>query len=371
MLGLLGFCQFLPVTAFALFAGVVADRVDKRKLIIVTQSCALAQAALLAAVVTAGVVQPWMVLVLALLFGVINAFDLPARQSFLVEMVGREDLSNAIALNSAAFNTARVVGPAIAGVLLATIGEGGCFWLNALSYVAVIAGLALMSPSAHAEKARDAGATLMEGVRYAWSVGPVRNLLLLLGVAAGFGFQYMVLLPVYARDILLTGAQAYGVMVSAFGLGSLLSAVWMTQKLDRWDLRRNLLIGLTAGGIGMGLFAWSRALPLTLAMGFLAGFGLILYVASTNTLVQISIEDRFRGRIMSIYTLMFIGTAPLGALMAGGIAQRLGAPVATTVCAVILLGSALWVAYRLRFIREREAREAAQTAQAAAAERMG
>src|SRR6266545_534453 len=182
MLGLLGFCQFLPVTAFALFAGVVADRVDKRKLIIVTQSCALAQAALLAAVVTAGVVQPWMVLVLALLFGVINAFDLPARQSFLVEMVGREDLSNAIALNSAAFNTARVVGPAIAGVLLATIGEGGCFWLNALSYVAVIAGLALMSPSAHAEKARDAGATLMEGVRYAWSVGPVRNLLLLLGV---------------------------------------------------------------------------------------------------------------------------------------------------------------------------------------------
>src|SRR6266542_1683996 len=245
MLGLLGFMQFLPVLVFSLWAGVVVDRIDKRRLLYATQGLALLQAVALATIVTAGAVRPWMVLALATGFGIVNAFDLPARQSFLVELVGKEDLSNAIALNSAAFNAARVVGPAIAGVLVAAIGEGGCFWLNALSYVAVIAGLALMSPSAHAEKARDAGATLMEGVRYAWSVGPVRNLLLLLGVAAGFGFQYMVLLPVYARDILGTGAQAYGLMVSAFGVGSLLSAVWMTQKLDRWDLRRNLLIGLT------------------------------------------------------------------------------------------------------------------------------
>ena len=156
-------------------------------------------------------------------------------------------------------------------------------------------------------------------------------------------------------------------MVSAFGLGSLLSAVWMTRRLDRWDLRRNLLIGLTTGGIGMGLFAWSRFLPFTLAMGFLAGFGLILYVASTNTLVQLTIEDRYRGRIMSLYTLMFVGTAPLGALLAGGIAQRAGAPAATSTCAVILLGSAVWVSYRLRVIR---AREAAKTAAAALPERM-
>src|SRR5438093_266653 len=181
MLGLLGFIQFLPVLVFSLWAGVVADRVDKRRLLLVTQASFLVQAAALAAVVSSGVVRPWMVLALALGFGVFNAFDLPARQSFLVELVGKEDLSNAIALNSAAFNTARIVGPAIAGVLVATIGEGGCFWLNALSYVAVIVGLALMSPSAHAEKGRDADATLMEGVRYAWSVGPVRNLLLLLG----------------------------------------------------------------------------------------------------------------------------------------------------------------------------------------------
>lgn len=357
MLGLLGFCQFLPVTLLSLRAGVVVDRMDKRRLILITQSCALVQAATLAIVVTTGTVQPWMVLILALAFGVITAFDLPARQSFLIELVGKEDLSNAIALNSAAFNTARIVGPAVAGVLVATVGEGGCFWLNALSYLAVLASLMRIATTAPAE-ARDASANLMDGVRYAWSVSAVRNLLLLLGVAAGFGFQYMVLLPVYARDILGTGAEAYGLLVTAFGLGSLVAAMWMTRHLSRWDLRRNLLVGLAAGGIGMGLFAWSRILPLSLALGFLAGFGLILYVASTNTLIQLTIEDRYRGRIMSLYTLMFIGTAPLGALLAGTIAQRAGAPVATSVSGVILLASALWVSYRLRVIRAREEAEA-------------
>ena len=354
MLGLLGFCQFVPVTLLTLNAGVLVDRMDKRRLILITQTCALAQAVTLAVVVTTGAVQPWMVLALALVFGVINAFDLPARQSFLIEMVGKEDLSNAIALNSAAFNGARVIGPAVAGALMATVGEAGCFWVNAFSYVGVLGGLLLMSPVGRSGL-RDGSASLRDGVRYAWSVQPVRNLLLLLAVAAGLGFQYMVLLPVYARDILGTDAQAYGLMVAAFGLGSLLSAVWMTRHLSRWDLRRNLLLGLAAGGIGMGLFAWSRSLPLTLAMGFVAGFGLILYVASTNTLIQLTIEDRYRGRIMSLYTLMFVGTAPIGALLAGGIAQRVGAPVATSVCGVILLGSALWVSYRLRVIREREA----------------
>jgi len=361
MLGLLGFFQFVPVTLLSLWAGVVVDRVNTRRLILLTQTLALLQAATLATVVTTGVVRPWMVLVLALAFGTINAFDLPARQSFLIELVGKEDLSNAIALNSAAFNTARVLGPAVAGLLLATIGEGGCFWLNAISYLAVLASLAWMTPLGRAEK-RDSSATLMDGVRYAWSVPPVRNLLLLLAIAAGLGFQYMVLLPVYARDILKTGAEAYGLMVTAFGLGSLVSAMWMTRQLTRWDLRRNLLVGLISGGLGMGFFAWSRSLPLTFAMGFLAGFGLILYVASTNTMIQLTIEDRFRGRIMSLYTLMFIGTAPIGALLAGGIAQRAGAPVATSLCALVLLGSAVWVSYRLRVIRAREAAQAATQA---------
>jgi MFS family permease len=363
MLGLLGFCQFLPVTLLSLWAGVVADRMDKRRLIIVTQTCALLQAVMLAAVVTAGVVQPWMVLALAFVFGIFNAFDLPARQSFLVEMVGKEDLSNAIALNSAAFNTARVVGPAVAGVLVATIGEGGCFWINAASYLAVLASLFMMSPTSHAGHTRGASATLITGVRYAWSVRSIRNLLLLLGVCAGIGFQYMVLLPVYARDIFSAGPQGYGLMVTAFGLGSLLAAGWMTRRLDRWDLRRNLLVGLIAGGIGMLGFAWARTMPLALAMGLLAGLGLILYVASTNTLLQMTTEDGFRGRIMSLYTFFFVGTAPFGALLAGGIAQRWGAPVATSVCALVLLAGALWVSVRLREIKAREAADAAARVQ--------
>ena len=368
MLGLLGFCQFLPVLLLSLWAGVIVDSIDKRRLLLITQSAFLIQAALLATAVSTGVVKPWMVLALAFVFGTINAVDLPARQSFVVELAGKEDLSNAIALNSAAFNTARVVGPAFAGILLATVGEAGCFWLNAVSYIAVIASIWRMDLPARTGirfEPRRAVEAMMEGVRYARNARPLRNLLLLLGVTAGLGFQYMILLPVYAREILHAGPKGYGLLVSAFGLGSLVSAVWMTQKLDRWALRRNIFIGLLAAAIGMGTFAWSRTLALSAAMGFLAGFGLILYVATTNTLIQITTEDRYRGRVMSLYTLMFVGTAPIGALVSGTIAQRFGAPVATSVSAVVLLGGALWMVRRLRVLAEREAAVSAEPVPAA------
>lgn len=362
MLGLLGFAQFLPVTLLTLWAGVLADRMDKRRLILITQILMLVQTVVLATVVSLGVVQPWMVVALALVFGTVNAFDLPARQAFLVDLVGKGDLPNAIALNSAAFNTARVVGPAVAGVILARAGEAACFWINAITFIAVITTLLridLRPLVAERDSARSTFGTLREGVAYALGTPQIRNLLLLLGLTAGLGFQYMVLLPVYARDILKADEQAYGLMVSAFGLGSLLSALLMTRPHDRWALRRNLLLGLASAGAGMGVFAWSRLLPLTLAMGFLAGFGLILYVASTNTLLQLTTEDRFRGRIMSLYTLMFIGTAPIGALLSGAIAQRWGAPVATSASGIVLLGGALWVSYRLRVLAAREAASAA------------
>jgi MFS family permease len=354
MLGLLTFTQFVPVLAFSLWAGVIADRVDKRKMLLVTQTCAFVQALALAIVVTFGVVEPWMVLVLAFVYGVFNAFDLPARQSFVVELVGKEDLANGIALNSAAFNTARIVGPAIAGVVLARVGEAGCFWINAVSYAAVLSSLWRIRLAAGAPRAARAH-TVLEGARYVWATPPLRNLLLLLGVIAGLGFQYMVLLPVYAREILGVGADGYGAMVAAFGVGSLLSAVLMTRRLRRWDLRRYLLLGLAIAAVGMGVFAWSRALPLSLVTGFLAGFGLILYVASTNTLLQLTTEDHYRGRVMSFYTVMFIGTAPFGALASGAIAQRWGAPWATTTSAFTLIAGAVWVAYRLRVIAAREA----------------
>jgi MFS family permease len=358
MLGFLGFAQFLPVLLLSLWAGVIVDSMDKRRLLLATQTALLIQAALLAAAVSTGVVQPWMVLALAFVFGTINALDLPARQSFVVELAGKEDLSNAIALNSAAFNTARLVGPAIAGILLATAGEAACFWLNALSYVAVIVSIWRIDLPARPGvrfAARSAVETMMEGIRYARSVRPLRNLLTLLGVTAGLGFQYMILLPVYAREILHAGPKGYALLVSAFGLGSLVSAAWMTRKLDRWTLRRNLFVGLLTGAIGMGTFAWSRTLGLSVAMGFLAGFGLILYIATTNILIQVTTEDRFRGRVMSLYTLMFVGTAPIGALVSGTIAHRFSAPVATFVSALVLLGGAIWMVLRLRVLAAREA----------------
>jgi len=368
MLGLLVFTQFVPVLFFSLWAGVIADRVDKRRFLIVTQSSAFVQAALLATIVSLGIARPWMVLVLAFFYGTFNAFDLPARQAFLVEMVGKEDLGNGIALNSAAFNTARVIGPAIAGILVARVGEAGCFWINALSYLAVIWSLWRIRVATRAESATgDARKRLMEGVRYAMGTSQIRNLLILLGFMAGIGFQYMVLLPVYARVILKAGADTYGLLVSAFGVGSLVSAILMTRRQGRPELRRNLLLGLVSAALGMGVFAWSHTLWLSLATGFLAGFGLILYVASTNTLLQITTEDRFRGRIMSLYTLFFVGTAPFGALLAGGIAQRYGAPWATSLSATVLMLGAVWVLYRLRVIAALEAASAVP----AEAERVG
>ena len=355
MLGLLTFITFLPVLFFALWAGVIIDRVDKRKLLLVTQSLMLLQATSLALVVSAGIVQPWMVLALAFFGGVVNTFDLPARQSFVIEMVGREDLSNGIALNSAAFNVARILGPAVAGVLLASIGESGCFWLNALSFIAVLVGLwRIKLKHVPNTDTRSTGSTLRDGVAYAWGIPSIRTLLVLLAICAGLGFQYNVLLPVYTRDLLHAGPRTYGALLAAFGLGSLLAAAQMTRPQDRWALRRNLLTGLTAGGVGFAAFAWIHWLPAMMASGFVAGYGLILYVSSTNVLIQMTTEDRYRGRVMSLYTLMFVGTAPIGGLLAGAIAQRFGAPVSTSLCALLLLGGAFWVSVRLRAIAARE-----------------
>ena len=373
MLGLVTFTQFAPTIPLALWAGVVVDRTDKRRLLLWTQSLLLAQAVALAWVVSAGVVRPWMVIALAAVYGVVSTFDLPARQTFVVDMTGKADLPNGIALNAAAFNTARILGPAVAGVLVATVGEAGCFWLNALSFLAVIVSLFMMRgpvgarapaegvPAAGPATEPSAATTMRDGIRYAWTNTSIRNLLVLLAICAGIGFQYNVLLPVYARDVLHSGAATYGWLFSAFGVGSLLAAVRMTVTRERWALRRHLLFGLTAGGVGLVAFAWSRWLPAMVVAAALAGFGLILYVSSTNTLIQLTVEDRYRGRVMSLYTLFFVGTSPFGALMAGAIAQRWGAPIATTACALILLGGALWVSFRLREIAAREAaaREAA------------
>lgn len=370
MLGLLGFFQFLPVTLFSLWAGVIVDRVDRRRMLLVTQTCALAQAVTLAALTSAGRIEAWMLLGLAFAFGTFNAFDLPARQAILVDLVGgrREDLTNAIALNSAAFNTARIVGPALAGVLLVAVGEAGCFWINAFTYLSVLGVLIAIRPAPPRGAAGNLLESLQAGARYAMATTAIRNLLVLLAVTAGLGFQYMTLLPVFTRTILARGSGTYGLLVSAFGLGALVAAAQLTRRHDRWGLRRNLLMGLTASGLGLAVFAWSTSLPLSLVMGFFAGFGLILYVGSTNMLLQLTTEDAFRGRIMSYYTFMFVGTAPLGALGAGWVAERWGAPVATSLCALVLLAGAWWISRRLRYLKAQEEARAAAVAAPATGE---
>lgn len=366
MLGVVAFAQFAPALPLALWAGVIADRTDRRRMLLWTQALLLAQAVVLAVVVSAGIVQPWMVIALACVYGIVNTFDLPARQSFVIDMTGREDLPNGIAFNSAAFNGARVIGPAAAGVLVATVGEAGCFWWNALSFVAVIACLLAMrgkwGPRVVTRSAARATGTMREGVAYAWATTSIRQLLILLAVCAGLGFQFNVLLPVYARDVLKSGADVYGWLFSAFGVGSLVAALRMTVARERWTLRRNLLTGLIVGGVGLVGFAWARWFPAMAVCAALAGFGLILYVSSTNTLIQLTVEDRYRGRVMSLYTLFFVGTSPVGSLLAGGLAERFGAPVATTVCALALFGGALWVSVRLREIAAREAAARADAA---------
>ena len=361
MLGVLSFAQFAPVLPLALWAGVVVDHSPKRQLLLWTQTAMLVQAVALAWIVSAHVVQPWMVIALAVFYGIINTFDLPARQSIVVEMTGKEDLPNGIALNSAAFNLARILGPAVAGVLLVMVGEAGCFWLNALSFLAVIVSLMLMrggsTPAARVAGDGSTRATMREGLAYAWSTRSIRSLLLLLAVCAGLGFQYNVLLPVYARDVLHAGADVYGWLFSAFGIGSLIAALRMAVTRERWSLRRHLLIGLTTAGLGLGGFAWLHWLPAMMVFAALAGFGLILYVSSTNTLIQLTVEDRYRGRVMALYTLFFVGTSPIGSLLSGAVAERWGAPLATSICAVVLLGGAVWVSFRLREVAAREAAE--------------
>lgn len=358
MLGVLAFAQFAPVLPLALHAGVIADRIPRRRLLLWTQSLQFVQAVVLAVVVATDVVRPWMVVALAAFYGLVNTFDLPARQSFVVDLTGKDDLPNGIALNSAAFNAARVLGPAVAGVLVATVGEAGCFAINALSFAAVIGSLLLMRPAPRvAPDGPRPGVTetLREGLAYAWGTPTIRTLLVLLAICAGLGFQFNVLLPVYARDVLGAGSREYGWMFSAFGAGSLVAALRMAVTRERWALRRHLMWGLVAGGAGFAGFAGVHSLPVMVVSAALAGFGLILYVASTNTLIQITVDDRYRGRVMSLYTLFFVGTAPFGALLAGGIAQHWGAPAATQVCAVVLLAGALWVSGRLRAVAAREA----------------
>jgi len=347
LLGTVGFVSQIPVFFLATAGGIVADRYPKRQIVMATQASSMALAFLLAWLTLTGRVQVWHVIVLAGLLGVVNAFDIPTRQAFFVDMVGKEDLQSAIGLNSSIFNGARVIGPSIAGILVATIQEGWCFFLNGVSFLAVIAGLLMMcvpdreTPS----QSRAALQEALEGFRYALGSPTTSALLLLVGLVSVVGIPYTVLMPIFADQILHGGARALGLLMGATGVGAVMGALTLAMRRGVRGLGR--LAALGAGGFGASLILFSLSHWFWLSMALLVpvGYSVMLQMAATNTLLQTMSPDHLRGRVMALYSMMFMGMFPLGSLGAGFAAARLGAPL------TLAVGGATCIAGALVFLR--------------------
>ncbi len=328
LLGLVGFAGQIPVFILAPLGGLVADRYSRHRIVIFTQSSAMLLAFVLSALTLLEHIQVWHVMVLASLLGVVNAFDIPARQSFIVEMVKSEDLLNAIALNSSMVNGARILGPAIAGVTVAAIGEGWCFFANAASYIAVLVGLLLMvvTPRERSRKGVSGIQEIVDGFRWVARTGPIRALLLLLGVVSVTGMPYAVLMPIFADQILHGGARGLGWLMGASGVGALAGTLTLAAKREVRGLGRWITFASAGFGASLILFAFSRSFPLSIALLIPVGFSIMLQMASSNTLIQTMSPDELRGRVMAAYSMMFMGMAPFGSLIAGALANHLGAP---------------------------------------------
>jgi len=357
LLGVVGFTSQIPTFLLSPVAGVLADRWDRRRLLIITQVLAMLQAALLAAAVLSGVVQVWHIVVLSLLLGIVNAFDIPIRQSFVVEMVTQpEDLGNAIALNSSMVNGARLIGPTIAGLLVATVGEGVCFVLNSASYLAVLVALVAMrlAPThQHRRQRRHMLHELREGFDYAFGFGPIRSILLLVALVSLMGMPYAVLVPVFAKEVLHGGAHTFGFLMTASGCGAFVGTVYLASRKSVVGLGRLIVLAAVLFAVGIAAFAVSNNLPLSLLSLAVAGFGVMTMVASCNTILQTILEEDKRGRVMSFFTVAFMGMAPFGSFGAGAMADIIGPPATLLLGAACCLGGAVMFARHLPQIREK------------------
>jgi MFS family permease len=358
LLGAVGFAGQIPVFLVSPLGGLIADRYSRHRIVVATQTAAMILASILAALTLTGRVQVWHIFVLSALLGVVNAFDIPARQAFLFEMVGREDLINAIALNSSMFNGARIIGPAVAGILVAAIGEGWCFFANAVSYIAVIIGLLLMTvtPPARAIRKGSAARHIAEGFRFAAHTGPIRALLLLLGLVSVTGMPYAVLMPIFADHIFHSGARGLGILMGFSGIGALLGALTLAARQGVQGLGRWVAISCGVFGACLIAFAFSRSFWIAAAALIPVGFAMMTQMGASNTLVQTMTPDHLRGRVMSVYSMMFMGMAPVGALLAGVVAERFGAPFTVAVGGVIAIAGSIAFWLRLPALRP-EARQ--------------
>jgi MFS family permease len=340
-LGLVAFASAIPVLVISPWGGVIVDRMSRRKLLMMTQSGAMILAFIMAALTFSNVIQEWHVIVLAALLGVVNAFDAPARQAFVPEMVGRNDLPNAIALNSIMFNSARVIGPAFAGLALAAVGAAWCFTINGISFLAVLIGLLLMKlpPLRRIEHTTSPWQQLVSGMNYTAKNREISALILLSLVFSVFGISYATILPAFVQKILHQGAEAYGWVNAASGLGAVTGAFLLAHRASHG--RRGQLLVLTNIAFPLILIAFSftSTLPLSLLLAYGLGVGFMMQFTTINTLLQTRVEDEFRGRVMGLYTITFFGFAPFGNLLIGFLGQQLGLGIAMTlfaVCSLIL-----------------------------------
>jgi MFS family permease len=355
VLGVVGFAGRIPTLLLAPFAGVAADRWPRRRILYTTQSLSMLQAALLAGLVLSGAVEVWHVVALATALGVLDAFDIPARQSFFVQLIDDPaDLGNAIALNSSVFNAARLVGPAVAGVLIAAVGEGWVFGLNALTYLSMLLALAAMrvAPATASTGGASVLRNLREGFAFAWTYPAIRAVLLLVTTVSFFAVPFVVLMPVFATEVLGGGPGTLGVLMTAQGAGALAGALLLAARETTTGLGR--IIGLAASLFGAGLLAFGLSpwLWLSIPVLVVAGAGLMVQSAAANTFLQSTVGEAMRGRIMSLYTMAFIGTLPLGSLYAGWMAEHVGAPLTVALGGAIAMAAATAFRRALPALRE-------------------
>jgi MFS family permease len=352
LLGSVTFAGQFPVFLTSPLGGIVADRYNRQRVVIATQTASMMLAFIFAGLTLSHRITVSEIFVLAILRGIVNAFDIPGRQAFLVEMVGKEDLINAIALNSSMFNGARIIGPAIAGIVVAKIGEGWCFFSDAVSYIAVIVGLLMMQVSPR--KIKPMGSPVehvIEGFRFVRETAPIRALLLLLGLVSLVAMPYTVLMPVFADRILHGGPRALGILMGATGLGAMLGALTLATRTGVRGLGRWVTFSCAGFAISLIAFSLSRSFWLSAALLVPVGFCMMLQMSASNTLIQAMVPDELRGRVMSVYSMMFMGMAPWGALMGGAIADHWGAPLAISGGAVAALGGAVIFGLRLPQLR--------------------